>query len=234
MRSRRGASSTPPARSRKPTTRGPPRSGAEPAPALKVGANYLEACRDAIDIPADAARTVHASLEAVLRGQREEFALEYPSTRHGEDRWLEVRVRRPAPFGSARPSRRAPMGAVDIAARRVATLGAAIARQVIRGAPLPYFRRPRRRRPSGKAERHAGDGVADRLRPHPIRPWPREIRVAHPWERHIAGPVADDAVGRDDRPEVTRRVADGHRRRRRVVDLAVRHMVERRRRWIIV
>src|SRR5438876_11337536 len=130
MRSRRGASSTPPARSRKPTTRGPPRSGAEPAPALKVGANYLEACRDAIDIPADAARTVHASLEAVLRGQREEFALEYPSTRHGEDRWLEVRVRRPgasrrrgrgdalrrdgatagrggrpAPFGSARPSR---------------------------------------------------------------------------------------------------------------------------------
>ena len=95
------------------------RSGASAKPALKVGANYLEACRNAIDIPADAARTVHASLEAVLRGQREEFALEYPSTRHGEDRWLEVRVRRLARLGGG-----AAVMHFDVTARRQAEAAA--------------------------------------------------------------------------------------------------------------
>ena len=62
--------------------------------ALSVGASYLDACRGAIGLPPDIGSKMHASLESVLRGELEEFALEYPSSRGGEDRWFEVRVRR--------------------------------------------------------------------------------------------------------------------------------------------
>src|SRR5262249_48697815 len=75
------------------------RSGAGAQAALKVGANYLDACRDAIDMPPDVARKVLASTESILRGERDEFALEYPTSRHGDDRWLEVRVRRLTSLG---------------------------------------------------------------------------------------------------------------------------------------
>ena len=70
-----------------------PRKGAGAQAALKVGANYLDACRTAIDMPPDVAGKVRASIESVLRGERDEFALEYPTSRRGEDCWLEVRVR---------------------------------------------------------------------------------------------------------------------------------------------
>ena len=70
------------------------RKGAGAQAALKVGANYLEACRSAIDLPPDMAERVRASIESVLRGKRDEFSHEYPTSRRGEDRWLEVRVRR--------------------------------------------------------------------------------------------------------------------------------------------
>ena len=61
---------------------------------LSIGANYLEACRTAVDMPPEIARKAHAAISDILRGGRDEFVLEYPSSRDGEDRWLEVRVRR--------------------------------------------------------------------------------------------------------------------------------------------
>jgi signal transduction histidine kinase len=67
---------------------------AESRHALAVGANYLDACRDAIGIPPDIATTVRTSVESVLRGEREEFATEYPAPQGGKSHWLEVRVRR--------------------------------------------------------------------------------------------------------------------------------------------
>jgi C4-dicarboxylate-specific signal transduction histidine kinase len=66
-------------------------------------------------MPSDVARKVHASIESVLRGEREEFALEYPSTRRGEDRWLEIRVRR-----LERPGGGATVMHFDMTARRQA------------------------------------------------------------------------------------------------------------------
>src|SRR5262249_56854769 len=42
------------------------RRGADAASALKVGANYLEACRNTIDMTPDIARRVHATLDARL------------------------------------------------------------------------------------------------------------------------------------------------------------------------
>jgi signal transduction histidine kinase len=65
----------------------------EAADALAVGASYLQACQRAIAIPPGAAKKVEAGIESVLRGEREEFSLEYPTSRKGQDRWFEVRVR---------------------------------------------------------------------------------------------------------------------------------------------
>ncbi|MGH7389259.1 MAG: ATP-binding protein [Candidatus Rokuibacteriota bacterium] len=95
------------------------RSGAGAQFALKVGANYLDACRNAIDMPPDVARRVHASIESILRGERNEFALEYPTSRRGEDRWLEVRVRRLARLGGG-----AAVMHFDVTARRQAEAAA--------------------------------------------------------------------------------------------------------------
>jgi C4-dicarboxylate-specific signal transduction histidine kinase len=69
------------------------------AAALAVGANYLEACGQALDMPSDVARKVLAAVNAILKGQRDEFAVEHPSSRRGEDRWVELRVRRLAHLG---------------------------------------------------------------------------------------------------------------------------------------
>jgi len=62
--------------------------------ALSVGANYPETCRRAIGMPPDIGQKVHGVLEALLRGEQEEFALEYRASGAGQDRWLEVRGRR--------------------------------------------------------------------------------------------------------------------------------------------
>ena len=70
------------------------RDGASGQLSFDVGENYLEACRNAVDMPPDVAGKVHACITATLRGEQDEFALEYPTSRHGEARWLEVRVRR--------------------------------------------------------------------------------------------------------------------------------------------
>ena len=86
---------------------------------LKVGANYLEACRNAVDMPSDVARTLCASIEAILRGERTDFAVEYPTSRNGEDRWFEVRVRRLARFGAG-----AAVIHFDVTARRHAEAAA--------------------------------------------------------------------------------------------------------------
>jgi signal transduction histidine kinase len=95
------------------------RSGADVTLALKVGANYLDACRNAIDMPPDIARTVRTSIEAILRGTRDEFAVEYPTSRHGKDRWFEVRARRLARFGGG-----AAVMHFDVTARRQAEAAA--------------------------------------------------------------------------------------------------------------
>jgi signal transduction histidine kinase len=95
------------------------RSGSATQSALKVGANYLEACRDAVDIPADVARQVHAAIESILQGEREELALEYRTSRRGEDRWFEIRVRRLARFGGG-----AAVMHFDVTARRQAEASA--------------------------------------------------------------------------------------------------------------
>jgi signal transduction histidine kinase/PAS domain-containing protein len=96
-----------------------PRSGADVQLTLKVGANYLDACRNAVDMPPGIARTLRASIESILRGEREEFAVEYPTSRRGEDRWFEVRVRRLARFGGG-----AAVMHFDVTARRQAEAAA--------------------------------------------------------------------------------------------------------------
>jgi len=95
------------------------RRGAAAQSALKVGANYLDACRSTIDMPPDIARTVHASIEAILRGKHDEFTLEYPTSRSGEDRWFEIRVRRLARAGGG-----AAVLHFDVTARRQAEAAA--------------------------------------------------------------------------------------------------------------
>jgi signal transduction histidine kinase len=101
---------------------GAPRSAAGQA-ALSVGRNYLEACQRAVDMPADVARKKRAAVESILRGERDEFVVEYPASRHGEDRWLEVRVRRLARLGGGAAVMR-----LDVTSRRQAE--AAVQRHV--------------------------------------------------------------------------------------------------------
>jgi signal transduction histidine kinase len=95
------------------------RSGPGADAALKVGANYLEACRKAIDMPLDVGQRLHASVESILRGERDEFAVEYPASGRGEDRWFELRVRRLAHFGGG-----AAVMQFDVTARRQAEAAA--------------------------------------------------------------------------------------------------------------
>jgi signal transduction histidine kinase len=95
------------------------RSGAGAHAALKVGANYLDACREAINMPPDVARTVRESIESVLRGKQDDFTLEYPSSRRGEDRWFELRVRRLDRLGGG-----AAVMHFDVTARRQAEAAA--------------------------------------------------------------------------------------------------------------
>ena len=92
---------------------------AEAQLALKVGANYLDACQNAIDMPPELARTLRASIESTLHGDRDEFAVEYLTSRGGEDRWFEVRVRRLARFGGG-----AAVMYFDVTARRQAEAAA--------------------------------------------------------------------------------------------------------------
>jgi len=96
-----------------------PRTSAAAQLALKMGANYLDACGNSIDMPPDIARTLCTSLHSILRGERTEFAIEYPTSRRGEDRWFEVRARRLACFGGG-----AAVMHFDVTARRQAEAAA--------------------------------------------------------------------------------------------------------------
>ena len=69
------------------------------ADALAVGANYLYACRESMGLPRETGKRVEAGIDAVLRREREDFSLEYPTSRQRQDRWMEVRVRRVAILG---------------------------------------------------------------------------------------------------------------------------------------
>jgi signal transduction histidine kinase len=83
------------------------------ASTIAVGDNYLTACRGAVGMPAESARKTLDLIAAVLQGQQEEGALEYPFPRAGDDRWFEVRVRR-----VARPGGGAAIMHFDVTARR--------------------------------------------------------------------------------------------------------------------
>jgi len=83
--------------------------------ALAVGANFLKACDNTLDMPADVAREIHAAIASILTGHRDELTFECPASRRGHDRWLEVRVRHLARLGGGAVVMR-----FDITARRQA------------------------------------------------------------------------------------------------------------------
>lgn len=56
--------------------------------ALAVGANYLDTCRRAASDGDPDARRALDGLEAVLRGDRPEFVMEYPCHGHDQERWF--------------------------------------------------------------------------------------------------------------------------------------------------
>jgi signal transduction histidine kinase len=66
---------------------------------FSVGANFLKVCRGSLDMPADVARHLHTAIESILAGHRDELTFECPASRQGQDRRLEVRVRRLARLG---------------------------------------------------------------------------------------------------------------------------------------
>jgi signal transduction histidine kinase len=66
-------------------------NGAHPG-RINVGVNYLEVCRQAITAGDASAAEALAGIEAVLRGSRTEFALEYRCPSPVTDRWFEMVV----------------------------------------------------------------------------------------------------------------------------------------------
>ena len=95
------------------------RAGADSRVAFDVGANYLDACGKAADMPGDVAATVHDLIASVLAGERDEFAVEYLTSRHDERRWFEIRVHRLADLGGG-----AAVMNFDVTARREAEAAA--------------------------------------------------------------------------------------------------------------
>ena len=87
--------------------------------ALTVGANYLDVCRDGVEMPVDVGRQAHAAIEAILRGARNEVALEYRWSRQGQDRWFEMHVQRLTHLGGG-----AAVMHFDVTARRQAEVAA--------------------------------------------------------------------------------------------------------------
>ena len=69
------------------------------AKSLAVGADYLQGCREGTAIAPRVAASVAVGIESVLRGGRHDFSIEYPTSRFGQDRWFELRVRRLAHLG---------------------------------------------------------------------------------------------------------------------------------------
>lgn len=61
-------------------------------PAHGVGVSYLSVARSAAGVGAEYAREVAAGLEAVLRGETESFAIEYPCHSPDEQRWFRVMI----------------------------------------------------------------------------------------------------------------------------------------------
>lgn len=68
-------------------------NGVAPA-AVGPGCNYLEVCRHAAGPSGDEAAAFAANLEALLRGERAEFAIEYTCHSDSEKRWFVCRARR--------------------------------------------------------------------------------------------------------------------------------------------
>jgi diguanylate cyclase (GGDEF)-like protein/PAS domain S-box-containing protein len=57
-----------------------------------VGANYLTVCRQAVGEFSYGALDVGEGISAVLSGERESFAFDYPCPEDGDDRWFNVRA----------------------------------------------------------------------------------------------------------------------------------------------
>jgi len=70
--------------------------------AVGVGANYLDVCDSSTGHYGEEAATVAAGIRAIIRGEQEDFALEYPCHSPTEKRWFLVRATR---FGGNGPLR---------------------------------------------------------------------------------------------------------------------------------
>ncbi len=67
-------------------------NGAPPSACVSVGANYLDACRRAIQGGDETVPAALAGIEAVLDGVWEEFVLEYPCHSPTQEQWYLMRV----------------------------------------------------------------------------------------------------------------------------------------------
>lgn len=65
-----------------------------PAPHAEVGSNYLKLCEDCEGPWCDGGHATCASIRAVLRGDRSDFTLEYPSPSPAGKRWFQMSARR--------------------------------------------------------------------------------------------------------------------------------------------
>ena len=65
-----------------------------PAAGAYIGANYFSVCVDAAGRGDAMAACALAGIEEVLRGEREEFSLEYPCDAPGQERWFRMSVTR--------------------------------------------------------------------------------------------------------------------------------------------
>lgn len=67
-------------------------NGAAGAPAVCLGANYLDVCRRSLADGDASAASALAGIESVLDGQAEQFTLEYPCHSPAEERWFSMTV----------------------------------------------------------------------------------------------------------------------------------------------
>ncbi|EGV27696.1 multi-sensor hybrid histidine kinase [Thiorhodococcus drewsii AZ1] len=80
------------------------------------GANYLEVCEQAYGADSEEAPSVAAAMRSILRGEQDDFTMEYPCHSPNEQRWFAMRVTR---FIGTGPSRLV-VAHLDITARRCA------------------------------------------------------------------------------------------------------------------
>jgi len=93
---------------------------ANPDPDFGIGANYLEVCERASGDCAEGAREAAEGVRAVLSGERQSFAMEYPCHSPETSRWFRVMVNRLVEPQRCEPSPGAVVMHVDITERKLA------------------------------------------------------------------------------------------------------------------